>query len=49
MNPLSSAAHADNIAPALLGGITLVRSVNPMDIVQIPTPKMLYVGNPSTN
>lgn len=40
----SSAAHADNIAPALLGGITLVRSVNPMDIVQIPTPKMLYVA-----
>ena len=40
----SGAAHADNIAPALLGGFTLVRSLNPMDIVQIPTPSDLFAA-----
>jgi homoserine kinase len=40
----SQAAHADNIAPALLGGFTLVRSLQPMDIVSIPTPSDLYAA-----
>ncbi len=40
----SQAAHADNIAPALLGGFTLVRSLDPMDIASIPSPPELYVG-----
>ena len=35
-------AHADNVAPALLGGFTLVRSYHPLDVVQIPTPDALY-------
>lgn len=35
-------AHADNAAPAIFGGFTLVRSYAPLDIVQIPTPKNLY-------
>ena len=35
-------AHADNVAPALFGGFTLVRSYQPLDIISIPTPKDLY-------
>lgn len=30
--------HLDNIAPALLGGIVLVRSVDPVDIIRLPVP-----------
>lgn len=36
------AAHADNVAPALLGGFVLVRSYEPLDVVKIPTPLELY-------
>jgi homoserine kinase len=35
-------AHADNVAPALFGGFTLVRSYQPLDIISLPTPKDLY-------
>jgi len=35
-------AHADNVAPALFGGFTLVRSNNPLDVVSIHTPSELY-------
>lgn len=38
----SGTKHADNVAPALLGGIVLIRSYEPFDIVQIPSPKELY-------
>jgi len=38
----SGVAHADNVAPALFGGFTLVRSYEPLDIVKINTPKELY-------
>ncbi len=38
----SGAAHADNVAPALLGGFTLIRSYEPLDIVEIPAPADLY-------
>lgn len=38
----SGAAHADNVAPSLLGGITLVRSYAPLDIVQLSVPRELY-------
>lgn len=34
--------HADNVAPALFGGFTLVRSQEELDIINIPTPKDLY-------
>lgn len=37
----SGSAHADNVAPVLMGGITLVRSINPVDVIQLPTPKAL--------
>lgn len=36
------AAHADNVAPALLGGFVLIRSYNPLDVVSIPAPSDLY-------
>jgi homoserine kinase len=35
--------HLDNIAPALLGGIVLVRSMNPIDVVSLPVPPGLRV------
>jgi len=35
-------AHADNVAPSLLGGLVLIRQNNPLDIISIPTPKNLY-------
>jgi homoserine kinase len=30
--------HLDNIAPALLGGITLIRCIDPIDVVRLPVP-----------
>ncbi len=38
------AAHADNVGPALYGGMVLVRSYSPIDVVRIPVPKPLYVS-----
>lgn len=37
----SGVAHADNVAPALFGGFTLVRSYEPLDIIPINTPSEL--------
>ena len=39
----SGAMHADNVAPALFGGFTLVRSYEPLDIIKIPSPDELFV------
>jgi homoserine kinase len=36
------AAHADNVAPSLLGGFVLVRGYSPLDVVNIPTPPNLF-------
>ena len=38
----SGTAHADNVAPALLGGFTLIRSYSPLDIIKIEAPTALY-------
>lgn len=38
----SGVKHADNIAPCILGGISLIRAIHPLDIVSIPSPD-LYV------
>lgn len=38
----SGSYHADNIAPALLGGFTLIRGYDPLDIKHIPYPSDLY-------
>jgi homoserine kinase len=34
----SGAMHGDNVAPILLGGLRLVRSIDPPDVVRIPVP-----------
>ncbi|WP_311954669.1 homoserine kinase [Mucilaginibacter terrae] len=34
--------HADNVAPALLGGFVLIRSYEPLDVIRLPHPKDLY-------
>ncbi len=38
----SEVAHADNVAPALFGGFTLVRGYDPLDVVSLPSPQELY-------
>ncbi|MEX0981230.1 MAG: homoserine kinase [Bacteroidales bacterium] len=40
----SGSYHADNIAPALLGGFTLIRGYDPLDIKHIPYPDDLWCG-----
>jgi homoserine kinase len=37
-----SIAHADNVAPCLYGGFTLVRGCCPPDVISIPTPADLH-------
>jgi homoserine kinase len=39
----SGVKHADNISPCLFGGITLVRSIFPLEIVQIESPSLYIV------
>ena len=34
--------HADNVAPALLGGFILVRSYDPLEVIRLPHPEGLY-------
>jgi len=34
--------HADNVAPALLGGFVLIRSYEPLDVVRLPHPAGLW-------
>lgn len=36
----SGARHADNVAPCIFGGFTLVRSNDPLDIVQLEFPRL---------
>ena len=38
----SKCEHADNLAPALFGGFTLVKSISPLRILEIPSPDDLY-------
>jgi homoserine kinase len=38
----SGVKHADNIAPCIYGGVTLIRSIFPLDIIQLDAPS-LYV------
>jgi len=38
----TGAAHADNVAPCLLGGLVLVRSYQPIDIISLPVPERLW-------
>lgn len=38
----SQCEHADNLAPAIFGGFTLVKSVSPLQVIVLPTPSQLY-------
>lgn len=38
----SGSEHADNLAPGIFGGFTLVKSTHPLEILQLPTPKDIY-------
>ena len=37
-----SGRHADNVAPSVLGGCVLVRSVDPLDVQRLPVPDGLH-------
>lgn len=36
--------HADNVAPALMGGVTLIRGETELEVIKLPVPEELYVG-----
>jgi homoserine kinase len=38
----SGSEHADNVAPCLLGGFTLVRGYEPLDVIRIESPSEMY-------
>lgn len=38
----SQSEHADNVAPGIFGGFTLVKSIQPLEVLEIPTPKDLF-------
>ncbi|MBB6331704.1 homoserine kinase [Chryseobacterium sediminis] len=40
----SGVRHADNIAPCIYGGITLVKSSNPIDIIPLNSPDLLVTA-----
>lgn len=40
---ISGGEHADNVAPVIGGGITVIRSYNPLDIITIPPPEDMWV------
>lgn len=39
----SGSEHADNVAPSIYGGFTLITSYSPFQIVSLPVPKNLFV------
>ena len=41
-NLASGGYHADNAAPAVMGGIVLIRGYEPLDLVQLPIPGNFY-------
>jgi homoserine kinase len=36
----SGVKHADNISPCIYGGVTLIRSIFPLDVISLPAPPM---------
>jgi homoserine kinase len=38
----SGCEHADNVAPCVLGGFTLVRGYDPLDVIKIESPDEIY-------
>lgn len=39
----SGGRHADNVAPCVFGGITLIRSIAPMEVINLPYPELYCV------
>lgn len=37
-------AHADNVAPSLLGGVVLIRSYDPLDVISLPVPEGIFIS-----
>jgi homoserine kinase len=40
----SGTPHADNVAPSVMGGIALVRSYTPFELISLPVPSNLHVS-----
>ena len=39
---ISGTAHADNVGPAILGGVVFIRGYNPTDLIRLPVPEDFY-------
>ena len=39
----SGGRHADNVAPSVFGGITLIREISPMEVINLPYPDLFCV------
>ncbi len=39
---IGGTAHADNVGPAVLGGVTLIRGYHPFDLVRLPVPDNFF-------
>jgi homoserine kinase len=40
----SGTPHADNVAPSVMGGVVLVRSYDPFDVIALPLPDALHIS-----
>jgi homoserine kinase len=40
---IASGRQADNLAPSLLGGLVLIRTVDPLDVIRLPVPRGLHL------
>jgi homoserine kinase len=40
----SGTPHADNVAPSVMGGVVLVRSYQPFEVIALPVPEALHVS-----
>ncbi len=38
----SKKRHPDNVVPCIYGGLTLIRSIDPVDVIQLPVPDNLH-------
>jgi homoserine kinase len=41
---VSGSPHADNVAPSVMGGVVLVRSYDPLEVVSLPFPSSLHIS-----
>ena len=39
---ISGTPHADNVAPAIIGGVVFIRGYNPTDLIKLPVPDNFY-------